>query len=265
MLQYPDINPVALELGPLVIHWYGITYLFAFLAGWWLAKFRANKIGSGWIADEIGDAVFYIVLGVILGGKLGSLLFYQTDLLFSEPLKALNPFSGYGWRGMSFHGGFLGVLVAFWLYARNTQRTFFQVADFFAPVFAIGLGAGRIGNFINGELYGRITDVPWGMVFPHAGPEPRHPNQIYQFICEGIILFLIVWIFSSKSRPRMAVSGMFVMCYGIYRFLIEFVRQPDADLGFVAFDWLTMGQLLSLPMILVGVGLLTMAYRINKT
>lgn len=265
MLQYPDINPVALELGPLVIHWYGITYLFAFLAGWTLAKYRANKVGSGWIADEIGDAVFYIVLGVILGGKFGSLLFYQTDLLLSEPLKALNPFSDYGWRGMSFHGGFLGVLVAFWLYAKNTARTFFQVADFFAPMFAIGLGAGRIGNFINGELYGRITDVPWGMVFPHAGPEPRHPNQIYQFICEGIILFAIVWIFSAKPRPRMAVSGMFVLCYGIYRFLIEFVRQPDADLGFIAFDWLTMGQLLSLPMILVGLGLLAMAYRINKT
>jgi phosphatidylglycerol:prolipoprotein diacylglycerol transferase len=265
MLQYPDINPVALELGPLVIHWYGITYLFAFLAGWTLAKYRANKVGSGWIADEIGDAVFYIVLGVILGGKFGSLLFYQTDLLLSEPLKALNPFSDYGWRGMSFHGGFLGVLVAFWLYARNTARTFFQVADFFAPMFAIGLGAGRVGNFINGELYGRITDVPWGMVFPHAGPEPRHPNQIYQFICEGIILFAIVWMFSAKPRPRMAVSGMFVMCYGIYRFFIEFVRQPDADLGFIAFDWLTMGQLLSLPMVLVGLGLLTMAYRINKT
>ncbi|MDB4223005.1 prolipoprotein diacylglyceryl transferase [Granulosicoccus sp.] len=265
MLQYPDINPVALELGPLVIHWYGITYLFAFLAGWWLAKYRANKIGSGWIADEIGDAVFYIVLGVILGGKFGSLLFYQTDLLLSEPLKALNPFSDYGWRGMSFHGGFLGVLVAFWLYAKNTQRTFFDVADFFAPVFAIGLGAGRIGNFINGELYGRITDMPWGMVFPHAGPEPRHPNQIYQFIGEGIILFAIVWMFSAKPRPRMAVSGMFVLCYGIYRFLIEFVRQPDADLGFIAFDWLTMGQLLSLPMVLVGISLLVMAYRINKT
>lgn len=264
MLQYPDINPVALELGPLVIHWYGITYLFAFLAGWSLAKYRANKPGSGWTADDIGDAVFYIVLGVIIGGKLGSLLFYQTDLLLSEPLKALNPFSDYGWRGMSFHGGFLGVLVAFWLYAKHTQRRFFQVADFFAPMFAIGLGAGRMGNFINGELYGRVTDVPWGMVFPHAGPEPRHPNQLYQFICEGIILFAIIWWFSAKSRPRMAVSGLFVLCYGIYRFFIEFVRQPDADLGFIAFDWLTMGQLLSMPMILIGAGLLTMAYRTTK-
>lgn len=260
MLQYPNINPVAIELGPLTVHWYGITYLVAFLAGWWLATHRAKKPGSGWKPEEIGDAVFYIVIGVIVGGKLGSLLFYQTELLFTRPLDALNPFSEYGFRGMSFHGGFIGVLVAFWYYAKVTDRTFFQVSDFFAPAFPIGLGAGRIGNFINGELYGRITDVPWGMVFPHAGPEPRHPNQLYQFFGEGIVLFLIVWWFSSKDRPLRAVSGVFVMCYGIYRFLVEFVRQPDAELGFIAFDWLTMGQLLSLPMILAGLIMLLTAY-----
>ena len=261
MLQYPDIDPVAFSLGPLTVHWYGITYLVAFMAGWWLAKYRASRPGSGWNPDEIGDAVFYIVIGVIVGGKLGSLLFYQTDLLFSHPLQALNPFSEYGFRGMSFHGGFLGVLVAFWLYARHTKRGFYQVADFFAPAFPIGLGAGRIGNFINGELYGRITDVPWGMVgFPGAGPEPRHPNQLYQFFCEGVILFVIVWVFSSKPRPARAVSGVFVITYAIYRFLIEFVRQPDADLGFIAFNWLTMGQLLSFPMMLFGLYLLYTAY-----
>ena len=250
MLQYPDINPVAISLGPLTVHWYGITYLIAFSVGWWLAKRRAARPGSGWKQDEIGDAVFYIVIGVIVGGNLGSLLFYQTDLLLSQPLQALNPFSPYGFRGMSFHGGFLG----------NLCRQFFQVADFFAPAFPIGLGAGRIGNFINGELYGRITDVPWGMVFPHAGPEPRHPNQLYQFFFEGVVLFIIVWVFSSKPRPARAVSGVFVICYGIYRFFIEFVRQPDADLGFIAFNWVTMGQLLSLPMILVGSYLLYSAY-----
>ncbi len=261
MLQYPDIDPVAFSLGPLTVHWYGITYLVAFLAGWWLATHRARKPGSGWNPDEIGDAVFYIVLGVVLGGKIGSLLFYQTDILLTRPLDAINPFSDLGWRGMSFHGGFIGVIVAFWLYARHTQRTFFQVADFFAPAFPIGLGAGRIGNFINGELFGRVTDVPWGMVFPNGGPEPRHPNQLYQFFFEGVVLFSIVWWFSSSERPRRAVSGMFVICYGIYRFFIEFVRQPDQDLGFIAFGWLTMGQLLSFPMILVGAYLLYSAYQ----
>lgn len=261
MLHYPDIDPVAFSLGPLSVHWYGITYLVAFLVGWWLATQRARKPGSGWNPDEIGDAVFYIVLGVVLGGKIGSLLFYQTDILLSRPLAAINPFGDHGWRGMSFHGGFLGVLVAFWLYARQTGRTFFQVADFFAPAFPIGLGAGRIGNFINGELYGRVTEVPWGMVFPHAGELPRHPNQLYQFFCEGVLLFFIIWWFSSKPRPRRAVSGLFVLCYGVYRFLIEFVRQPDADLGFIAFDWMTMGQLLSLPMILIGGWLLYSAYQ----
>ena len=257
MLQYPDLNPVALEIGPLTIHWYGITYLVAFLAGWWLAKYRASRADSGWKTEEIGDLVFYIVLGVIVGGKVGSVLFYQWDQFVQTPLALLNPMNA----GMSFHGGFLGVLVAFYMYGRHTKRSFFQVADFIAPAFPIGLGAGRIGNFINGELWGRITDVPWGMVFPHVGPEPRHPNQLYQFFFEGVVLFSIVWWFSSKSRPRMAVSGVFVMCYGIYRFFIEFVREPDNHLGFIAFDWLTMGQLLSLPMIMVGVILLLLAYR----
>ncbi len=259
MLQYPQIDPVAVQLGPVAIHWYGLTYLFAFLAGWWLAKYRASRPGSGWQPAEIGDIVFYIVLGVVIGGKLGSALFYQTEQLLSDPLRTLNPMNG----GMSFHGGFLGVLVAFWLYGRSTNRTFFQVADFIAPAFPIGLGAGRVGNFINGELWGRVTDVPWAMVYPHVDSQPRHPNQIYQIIGEGVILFLLVWWFSSKPRPRMAVSGFFVMCYGIYRFLVEFVREPDGHLGFIALDWLTMGQVLSVPMILVGMALLFFAYK-NK-
>ncbi len=260
MLQHPNFNPIAFEIGPFTVAWYGIMYLLAFLIGWWLAKYRAAKPGSGWQPDEIGDIVFYIVVGVIVGGKLGSALFYQTEQLLSDPLSALNPMRG----GMSFHGGFIGVLVAFWLYGRTTKRSFFQVADFIAPAFPIGLGAGRLGNFINGELYGRVTDVPWGMVFPAGGPEPRHPNPIYQMIGEGVILFCLVWWFSSKPRPRMAVSGFFTLCYGIYRFLVEFVREPDAHLGFIAMDWLTMGQLLSLPMIIIGAALMFFAYKNQK-
>lgn len=260
MLQYPNINPVAFELGPLTVHWYGVTYLFAFLAGWWLAKYRARQPNSGWKEEEIGDIVFYIVLGVIFGGKIGSILFYQTDSLFENPLQTLNPINMFTSGGMSFHGGFLGVLVAFFWYAKVTGRTFFQVADFIAPAFPIGMGAGRIGNFINGELWGRPTDVPWGMVFPAVDQQARHPNQIYQFIGEGIVLFLIVWIFSRKPRPTMAVSGVFALTYGVYRFLIEFVREPDDHLGFIAMEWVTMGQLLSLPMIIAGVLALWFAY-----
>jgi len=156
------------------------------------------------------------------------------------------------------------VLIAFYLYGRSTNRTYFEVADFLAPIFPIGLGAGRIGNFINGELWGRITDVPWGMVYPHVGPEPRHPNQIYQFIGEGIIFFLLIWFWSSRPRPRMAVSGFFLLFYGVYRFMIEFVREPDAHLGFIAFGWLTMGQLLSFPMIAIGILFMWIAYTYNN-
>lgn len=259
MLQYPNINPVAIDLGFFQIHWYGLSYLVAFLAGWWLANRRAAQPGSGWTKEEIGDLIFYVVLGVIVGGKLGSALFYNTGNLFSDPLTALNPLNA----GMSFHGGFLGVLVAFYWYAKNTNRSFFQVSDLIAPCIPIGLGFGRIGNFINGELWGRVTDVPWGMVFPHVDNQVRHPNQIYQFIGEGIILFGLLWWFSSKPRPRMVVSGMFCIGYGVYRLLIEFVREPDRGIGFVAFDWLTMGQLLSIPMIAYGIFLLVLGYKRN--
>lgn len=259
MLQYPNINPVAVDLGFFQVHWYGITYLVAFLVGWWLATIRAGKPNSGWTKDEIGDLIFYVVLGVIIGGKLGSALFYNTHSLFTDPLTALNPMHA----GMSFHGGFLGVLAAFFWYAKNTDRSFFQVSDLIAPCIPIGLGFGRIGNFINGELWGRPTDMPWGMVFPHVDNLSRHPNQIYQFIGEGIILFGLIWWFSSRPRPRRVVSGMFCIGYGVYRVLIEFVREPDRELGFVAFDWVTMGQLLSIPMIAYGVYLMVTGYAMN--
>lgn len=257
MLQYPQMDPVAISLGPFKIHWYALTYLFGFLAGYLLARYRASKPGSGWDQEEIADLVFYIALGVILGGRIGSVLFYNTAAFLENPLMILKIWQG----GMSFHGGLIGVLIAFGVYAYHTKRSYFQVADFLAPMFPIGLGAGRIGNFINGELWGRVTDVPWAMVYPHVGPEPRHPNQIYQFLGEGVLLFIAVWWFSSKPRPRMAVSGFFMVFYGFYRLVIEFVREPDSHLGFVAFDWLTMGQLLSAPMIGIGVLLLILAYR----
>ncbi len=257
MLQYPQIDPVAISLGPFKIHWYGVTYLVGFLAGYFLAKYRASKPGSGWKQDEVGDVLFYVAIGVILGGRIGSVLFYNTAAFLDNPLMIFKIWEG----GMSFHGGLIGVLLAFWIYGRSTGRTFFQVSDFLAPMFPIGLGAGRIGNFINGELWGRVTDVPWGMVYPHVGPEPRHPNQIYQFLGEGVIFFLALWWFSSKPRPRMAVSGFFLVFYGFYRLLVEFVREPDGHLGFVAFDWLTMGQLLSVPMIIAGGLMLYFGYK----
>jgi len=256
MFTYPEINPVALALGPIKIHWYGLTYLFGFVCGWYLARLRARKPNSGWDPDEVGDLVFYVALGVILGGRLGSILFYNFGAFLEDPFGML-----VSRGGMSFHGGFLGVLVAFWLYARKTNRSLFQVADFLAPFFPIGLGAGRIGNFINGELWGRVTDVPWGMVFPHVDSQVRHPNQLYQFFFEGVVLFIILWVYSRKPRPTMAVSGLFGVAYGCYRFMIEFVREPDSHLGFIALDWLTMGQLLSIPMIIIGGLMMIWAYR----
>lgn len=257
MLQYPAIDPVAVSLGPFKIHWYGLTYLFGFVAGYLLARYRARKPGSGWNEDDVGDLIFYVALGVIVGGRVVGFVVYNFSGFLAEPWKLFFIWEG----GMSFHGGLLGVICAFALFAYHKGRNLFDVADFAAPFFPIGLGAGRIGNFINGELWGRVTDVPWGMVYPHVGPEPRHPNQIYQFLGEGVLFFIAIWWFSSKPRPRMAVSGFFLLFYGIYRFIVEFVREPDAHLGFLAFEWLTMGQVLSAPMILIGAALMMLAYR----
>ncbi|MDO6460259.1 prolipoprotein diacylglyceryl transferase [Granulosicoccaceae sp. 1_MG-2023] len=257
MLTYPEIDPVAVSLGPMKIHWYGLMYLVGFAGGWWLAKLRAKRPGSGWDPEEIGDLVFYIALGVVLGGRIGYVLFYNFPVFAENPLTIFKIWQG----GMSFHGGLIGVLIAFWLYARKTGRGFFNVADLIAPVVPIGLGAGRLGNFINGELWGRVTDVPWGMVFPGGGPLPRHPSQLYQFFLEGPLFFALIWLYSKKPRPTMAVSGFFLIYYGIYRFLIEFVREPDSQLGFVALDWMTQGQLLSLPMIAFGVLFIWLASR----
>ncbi|MBO6851956.1 MAG: prolipoprotein diacylglyceryl transferase [Marinobacter sp.] len=258
MLQHPQIDPVAISLGPLKIHWYGLTYLVGFVAGWWLGRLRARKPWSPLNEDQVGDLLFYIALGVILGGRFGYVVFYNFDAFIADPLWLLRVWEG----GMSFHGGLLGVMLAMWWYGRKVGSGFWRMADFVAPLVPVGLGAGRIGNFINGELWGKPTDVPWGMVFPQA-PDAlaRHPSQLYQFALEGVLFFIILWWFSAKPRPRMAVSGLFLVCYGVFRFLVEFVRQPDPQLGYLAFDWLTMGQVLSFPMILAGAGLMLFAYR----
>lgn len=258
MLKYPAIDPVAISLGPIDIHWYGLMYIFGIAIAWLLAKKRLSRFDSTWTGEKLADLVFYCALGVVVGGRIGYILFYDLPVYEAEPMRIFKVWQG----GMSFHGGMVGVLLATWWFARRNNKTFFQLADFIAPFVPIGLGLGRIGNFINGELWGKPTDLPWGMVFP-TDPEHlvRHPSQLYQCALEGIALFLILWLFSKKPRPTMAVSGMFLLWYGIFRFTVEFVRLPDPQLGYIAFGWLTMGQLLCLPMILAGLLLLVLAYR----
>lgn len=256
MLTYPQFDPVAISIGPLAIHWYGIMYIIAFAGAWALASYRAPRAEPPWSSEQISDLVFYGALGAVVGGRLGSVFFYNFDRFLSDPLWLFRVWEG----GMAFHGGFLGVLIALYLYTRKINRDFWATMDFIAPFVPFGLGAGRIGNFIGGELWGRPTDVPWGMVFPHVDNLARHPSQLYQALLEGLVLFIIIWWFSSKPRPRLAVSGLFAVCYGSFRFFVEFFRQPDDQLGFIAFDWLTMGQLLSLPMIIAGLVFLVLAY-----
>ncbi|KRT53760.1 prolipoprotein diacylglyceryl transferase [endosymbiont of Ridgeia piscesae] len=273
MLTYPEIDPVVFALGPLKVHWYGVMYLIAFWFGWWLGRLRAARKDSGWTPEQVDDLVFYIVLGVVLGGRLGYMLFYGWPRLIEDPLMLLRVWEG----GMAFHGGLLGVITAMWLFARKHNKPFFEATDFLAPLVPTGLAAGRIGNFINAELWGAPTSQPWGMqVSCQVAPDlcsrvgslaeglysvPVHPNQLYEFLLEGVLLFLVLWLFSLRPRPRMAASGLFLLSYGIFRSLIELVRMPDAHIGYLAFDWLTMGQLLSLPMIIAGAILILLAYR----
>jgi phosphatidylglycerol:prolipoprotein diacylglycerol transferase len=259
MLSYPQIDPIAIKLGPLRVHWYGLMYLFGFVAFWLLGRWRARREDVVVRPEEVGDLLFYGMVGVILGGRLGYVLFYGVEALLRDPLMIFRIWEG----GMSFHGGLLGALVGGWLYQRRRGWGFLRTMDFVAPLIPPGLFFGRIGNFINAELWGRPTDLPWGMVFPGAGPQPRHPSQLYEAFLEGIVLFAVLWIFSSRPRPAGAVSGLFLLCYGLFRFLVEFVRQPDPQLGYLAFGWLTMGQVLSLPMMVLGAGLLVWAYRVR--
>ncbi|MDP3978484.1 MAG: prolipoprotein diacylglyceryl transferase [Pseudomonas sp.] len=257
MLPYPQIDPVAIALGPLKIHWYGLMYLIGIGGAWWLASRRVNAFAPSWNKEKLSDMVFWVAMGVILGGRLGYVLFYDLAAYIAEPAKMLRIWEG----GMSFHGGFIGVMLASWWFGKRNGKSFFELMDFIAPLVPIGLGAGRIGNFINAELWGKATDLPWAMVFP-TDPQQlaRHPSQLYQFALEGVALFAILWFYSRKPRPTMAVSGMFAACYGLFRFIVEFVRVPDQQLGYLAWNWLTMGQVLSLPMILLGVGLIWFAY-----
>ena len=257
MLPYPQIDPVALAIGPLKIHWYGLMYLIGIGAAWLILSRRLNRFDPTWTKEKLSDLVFWVAMGVIVGGRLGYVLFYDLSAYIANPLLIFEVWKG----GMAFHGGLIGVMLAVWGFGKRNGKSFFQIMDFIAPVVPIGLGAGRIGNFINAELWGKASDVPWAMIFP-TDPQQlaRHPSQLYQFALEGVALFLILWLYSRKPRPTMAVSGMFALFYGIFRFIVEFVRVPDAQLGYLAFGWVTMGQVLCIPMIAGGLLLIWWAY-----
>ena len=258
MFVHPQFDPVALQLGPLAIHWYGLMYLAGFMTFLWLGRKRIATLNNPQINSKLlDDLLFYGVLGVILGGRLGEVLFYNPGYYFAHPLKILAVWEG----GMSFHGGFLGVLVAMAWFARQQNIRWLQLMDFIAPLVPPGLAFGRIGNFINGELWGRPTDVPWAMVFPKVDNLPRHPSQLYEFALEGVLLFTLLWLYARKPRPVGAVSGLFLIGYGSFRFLDEFTRNPDDGIfGLMTFG-ISMGQWLSLPMVIAGVLLMVSSYR----
>lgn len=256
MLVYPNINPIVAQIGPLVIYWYGVMYLLGFLGAFWFCWSRRNATqnnGRPWTSDDLINLFFYGAMGVIFGGTWGDLLFYEPQIILEHPLRLVE-----FWKpGRSFHGGLVGVIIAVFVYCHFYKRRFLEVMDFAAPAVPIGIATGRLGNFINGELWGRVTDVPWGMVFPHTGDQlARHPSQLYQFALEGVLLFIILAVYSRAPRPMGAVSGLFLLGYGLFRCIVEFFREPEIGHSFVAFGWVTKGQILSIPMILAGLALM---------
>jgi phosphatidylglycerol---prolipoprotein diacylglyceryl transferase len=254
MFSFPEFDPIAFHIGPLKIHWYGIMYLLGFAAAWWLARWRAARPDSTWKKNDVDDLIFFAMLGVILGGRIGYVLFYGLQFWAGDPWYPLRIWAG----GMSFHGGLLGVVTAMTLFAWRRGRHPADVYDFTAPLPALGLFFGRIGNFINGELWGKVTTVPWGIRFRG---QVRHPSQLYEAALEGLLLFAVLWWFTARPRPRLAPSALFMLIYGLSRFVIEFVRVPDEQVGYLAAGWVTEGQVLSLPMILAGLGMLAWAYK----
>ncbi len=256
MLVHPNFDPVAFSIGPLAVRWYGLMYLLGFGLAWWLGLRRIAQGQAPIDRRQFDDLIFYAVLGVILGGRLGYVLFYKPGYYASHPLEIPAVWQG----GMSFHGGLLGVMLAMWLAARKHKVNWLRLMDFVAPLVPLGIAAGRMGNFINGELWGRPTDLPWGMVFRNAGDLPRHPSQLYEFALEGLVLFALLWWFSSKPRPRAQVSAVFLIGYGGLRFLAEFAREPDSFLGYLALG-MTMGQWLCVPMIAGGLWLFAWSRR----
>lgn len=256
MIPYPGFDPVALELGPLKVRWYGLTYLVAFAAAWWLARRRAAAAGSTWKPVDVDDFLFFAMLGVIFGGRIGYVLFYGLEYWQQDPWYLLRITEG----GMSFHGGLIGVLVALAVFAVRRGRHIADVFDFAAALPGIGICAVRIGNFINGELWGRPAEVPWAMMVDGVG---RHPTQLYEAALEGVLLAVVLWWFTSRDRPRLAPSGLFLIMYALGRLTVEFWRLPDAHIGYLAGDWLTLGHVLTLPMLLAGIALMLIAYRRN--
>ena len=277
MPYFHDINPIAVSLGPVSIHWYGLMYVLGGLFAWWLGKRRLAQGRLPVNYEQYSDLIFYGMIGVILGGRIGYMLFYGFEQILENPLALFKVWEG----GMSFHGGLLGVVAAGWFWSRRNNIHFFDTMDFVSPLVPIGLGFGRLGNFVGGELWGQKTDLAWGVIFPRAlehlnksqaelvamyqagqlNGEARHPSQLYEMLLEGVVLFLVLWFYSASPRRRYALSGLFALLYGVFRFGVEFVRQPDAQLGYLALGWLTMGQILSLPLILLGLYLLWLSRR----